>query len=146
MGLGCVLHEVTWRKKRLSAHSIALDPPKRSRLLQYWYKQDWQMLCSPYCSQLSTTMSNICYKRLSFKNIFWLLISVNSMGTEFLESGVYVDTHISKKVNCFISVSSIIKCARKATNEQFQKWHFSQRRIEHFQNGMRSLYLILVKL
>jgi hypothetical protein len=32
---------------------------KTLRLLQYWWKQDWTMLCCPHCSQLSTMLNNI---------------------------------------------------------------------------------------
>jgi hypothetical protein len=32
---------------------------KTLRLMQYWWKQDWTMLCCPHCSQLSTTLNNI---------------------------------------------------------------------------------------
>jgi hypothetical protein len=32
---------------------------KTLRLMQYWWKQDWTMLCCPHCLQLSTILNNI---------------------------------------------------------------------------------------
>jgi hypothetical protein len=42
----------------LTIRFLSLDK-KTIRLLQYWWKQDWTMLCCPYCSQLSTILNNI---------------------------------------------------------------------------------------
>jgi hypothetical protein len=39
--------------------TIYLTRVKMLRLMHYWWKQDWTMLCCPHCSQLSTILNNI---------------------------------------------------------------------------------------
>jgi hypothetical protein len=38
-------------------------------LLQYWWKQDWTMLCGPHCSQSSTMLNNIVTPDSSVNNV-----------------------------------------------------------------------------
>jgi hypothetical protein len=54
------LHEFFWGNFHPPPPGISNGLPlKTIRLLQYWWKQDWTMLCCSHCSQLPTMLNNI---------------------------------------------------------------------------------------
>jgi oligoribonuclease (3'-5' exoribonuclease) len=59
------LHEVVNHYR----HAKDATQLKTIRLLQYWWKQDWTMLCGPHCSQLSTYWAMLAARHCSIHNI-----------------------------------------------------------------------------
>jgi hypothetical protein len=77
---------------------------KTIRLLQYWWKQDWTMLCGPHCLQLSTILLHPIQGQ---EYCSMLLTSVNNVGRTTLFNPVKQQAH--NFYACTLAVEAIAR-------------------------------------